>query len=61
LPAAQSPSAVQLVRQLPPDAQVYAPHDDGTTIRQVPPPLQVRAGIDVPPLQLAAPHTVPLV
>jgi len=29
-------------------------------MRQLPPPLQVRAGIDVAPLQLAPPHTVPL-
>jgi len=59
-PATQSPFAAQLVRQASPDAQVYAPHDDATTIRQVPPPLHVRAGIDIAPLQLAPAHTVPL-
>jgi hypothetical protein len=61
LPLAQSALVAQLVRQdSPDDAQLYAPQGDGTTMRQVPPPLQVRAGIDVPPLQLAAPQTVPL-
>jgi hypothetical protein len=61
LPLAQSAVVAQVVRQLSPDdAQVYAPHGAGTTMRQVPPPLQVRAGIDVPALQLAAPQTVPL-
>ena len=59
-PATQSPSFAQLVRQVSPDAQVYAPHEAGTTIRQVPPPLHVRAGIAIAPLQLAAAHTVPL-
>ena len=41
-------------------AHAYAPHDDGTTIKQLPPPLHVRAGIDMPPLHAAAPQTVPL-
>jgi hypothetical protein len=59
-PSAQSPGAEQPVRHASPDAQVYAPHDAGTTIRQVPPPLQVRAGVDDPLLQVAAAHTVPL-
>ena len=59
-PGAQSALVEQLVRQDDADAQVYAPHDAGTTIKQVPPPLQVRAGIDVASLQLAAAHIVPL-
>ena len=59
-PGAQSPLVEQLVRHDDADAQVYAPHDAGTTIKQVPPPLQVRAGIDVASLQLAAAHIVPL-
>ena len=61
LPAPQSAAAVQLVRQASPDAaQVYAPHDAGTTMRQVPAPLHVRAGIAVAALQAAPAHTVPL-
>src|SRR6185369_11474693 len=61
LPLAQSAVVAHVVRQLSPDdAHVYAPQGAGTTMRQVPPPLHVRAGIDVPALQLAAPHTVPL-
>jgi hypothetical protein len=61
LPVVQSLSALQVVRQvLPAPSQVYAPHDAGTTMRQLPPPLQVRAGIDIAPPQLAAAHTVPL-
>ena len=60
-PAAQSPLPVQPVRHRSAAAsQVYAPHDAATTIKQLPPPLQVRAGDDIAPLQLAAPHTVPL-
>jgi len=52
---------VHVVRQVSPAAaQTYAPHDDGTTIRQLPPPLHVRAGIDIPPLHAAVPQTVPL-
>jgi hypothetical protein len=39
---------------------VYAPHDAGTTMRQVPAPLHVRAGIAVAALQAAPAHTVPL-
>jgi hypothetical protein len=60
VPGAQSLGPEQLVRHASVEAQVYAPHDAGTTIRQVPPPLQVRAGIDVPPLQAAPAQTVPL-
>jgi hypothetical protein len=61
LPATQSPFTAQAVRHVSPAAShVYAPHDAGTTIKQLPPPLHVRAGIDIAPLQLAAPHTVPL-
>ena len=61
LPAAQSPFTAQAVRHTSPAAShVNAPHDAGTTIKQLPPPLQVRAGIDIAALQLAAPHTVPL-
>jgi hypothetical protein len=59
-PGAQSPGAEQLVRHASLEAQVYAPHDAGTTIRQVPPPLQVRAGIVASPPQLAFAQTVPL-
>jgi len=60
LPAAQSPVVEQLVRQASPEAHVYAPHDSGTTMRQVPPPLHVRAGIEVALMQLAAAQTVPV-
>ena len=61
LPVAQSPLPAQAVRHTSPAAShVYAPQDAGTTIKQLPPPLQVRAGIDIAPPQLAAPHTVPL-
>jgi hypothetical protein len=61
LPAPQSLLPAQAVRHTSPAAShVYAAHDAGTTIKQLPPPLHVRAGIDMAPLQLAAPHTVPL-
>ena len=61
LPAAQPLFAVQAVRQMSPAAsQVYAPHEAGTTARQVPLPLHVRADIEVAPAQVGAPHAVPL-
>jgi hypothetical protein len=59
LGALQSPSTVHDVLQtfVP---QLYVPHDDGVVVWQVPVPLQVRAGVNVVPAQLAATQTVPL-
>jgi hypothetical protein len=59
LGAVQSASAVQdvLQRLLP---HAYAPHDDVVVVWQVPVPLQVRAGVNVDPVQLAATQVVPL-
>jgi len=36
----------------------YGAHDTGSTIKQVPPPLQVRAAVAVDPVQVAAAHVV---
>jgi hypothetical protein len=55
----QSAFVVHVVRQVPPVPQVYAPQDVFVTVWQVPVPLQVRAGVNVEPLQLAATHVVP--
>ena len=55
----QSAFVVHVVRQVPPVPQVYAPQDVFVTVWQVPVPLQVRAAVNVEPLQLAATHVVP--
>jgi hypothetical protein len=55
----QSALLAQVVLQAPPP-QTYGLHDDETTFRQVPLPLQVRAGVSVELLQLPGTHTVPL-
>ena len=44
LGAAQSALAVQVVRQVLPVPQLYAPHEIGAVVWQVPVPLQVRSG-----------------
>jgi hypothetical protein len=57
--AAQSVSAVQVVlHALVP--QTYGLHEEVVTVWQVPVPLQVRAGVSVEPVQLAATQVVPL-
>ena len=54
----QSVSAVQDVLQAP-VPQVNGSQADDVAARQVPVPLQVRAGVNVDPLQVAAAHEVP--
>jgi hypothetical protein len=39
---------------------MYAPQDTSLTVWQVPEPLQVLAGVRVDPVQVSAPHTVPV-
>jgi hypothetical protein len=57
--ATQSVSAVQAVlHALVPHTK--GSHIDVVTVWQVPVPLQVRAGVSVDPVQLAATHTVPV-
>jgi hypothetical protein len=58
LPAAQSLSTAQVVRQAL-ATQVNGWHDTGVPAVQLPAPLHVGAGINVVPLQLAAAQTVP--
>jgi hypothetical protein len=55
----QSVLVVQVVRQIPVGLQLYAPHEIGVVVWQVPVPLQVRAGVNVVPEQVAAAHWVP--
>jgi hypothetical protein len=43
-----------------PDPHAYVPHDDAVVDWQVPVPLQVRAGVNVDPVQLPATQIVPL-
>ena len=54
----QSVSAVHDVLQAP-VPQVNGSQADDVAARQVPVPMQVRAGVSVDPLQLAAAHAVP--
>ena len=55
---AQSAVLPQAVLQAP-VPQAYGAQDEFDTVWQVPVPLQVRAGVSVVPLQLAAAHCVP--
>jgi len=56
----QSAFVVQVVRQVPIVPQVYAPQDVLDTVWQVPVPLQVRAGVNVEPVQLGATQVDPI-
>jgi len=58
LGATQSPSTVHDVRQAP-VPQLYAPHEIGAVVWQVPVPLHVRAGVTVEPVHVAATQVVP--
>ena len=59
LGATQSVSAVQpILQELV--SQTYAPHDCGVVAWQVPVPLQVRAGVSVGVVQVAATQVVPV-
>ena len=55
----QSAFVAQVVRQVPPVPQVYAPQEVLVTVWQVPVPLQVRVGVSVEPVQLEATQVVP--
>ena len=56
----QSAFVVQVVRQVPIVPQVYAPQDVLDTVWQVPVPLQLRAGVNVEPVQLGATQVDPI-
>jgi hypothetical protein len=58
LGATQSASPPQLVRQAPPPPHRYGAHETGSAIRQVPAPLQVRAGVAVDSLHAAGAQVV---
>jgi hypothetical protein len=58
LGATQSVSTVQVVLQAP-LSQVKGSHAEVVAVWQVPVPLQVRAGVSVEPVQVAAAHEVP--
>jgi hypothetical protein len=58
LGARQSPSTVHVTRHALP-LHTYGSQDEDVAVRQVPIPLQVRAGVNVDALQVAATHTVP--
>jgi len=58
--ATQSAFAVQVVRHVPPVPHMYAPQDVFVTVWQVPVPLQVRAGVNVEPVQLGATQVDPI-
>ena len=56
----QSAVVAQLVRQLPLAPHTYAPQVVAVVVRQVPAPSQVRAGVNVVPLQVDAAQVVPM-
>jgi hypothetical protein len=58
-PVAQSPSIVQVVRQVLFVLQAYVPQEAGVPTWHVPAPLQVRACVYVPVTQVSAAHVVP--
>ena len=58
LGARQSASLAQLVRHAPAVPHRYGAHETGSAIRQVPAPLQVRVGVAVEPVHVAAAHIV---
>jgi hypothetical protein len=53
-------SAVQVVRQLPPVPQRYAPQLVGLVVLQTPAPSQVRAGVNTVPAQVEGAQVVPI-
>ena len=55
----QSPDDVHDERQAAPAPHTYGSHDDADVVWQVPVPLQVRAGVNVDPVQVAAAQVVP--
>jgi hypothetical protein len=59
-PLAQSPSCAQLDAQTEPAQAKYGAQLVGEAARQVPAPSQGRAGVAMPPAQIAGAHTVPI-
>jgi hypothetical protein len=58
LGATQSASVAQVVRHALAVPHRYGAHDTGSAIRQVPAPLQVRAGVAIEPVHIAGAHVV---
>jgi hypothetical protein len=56
--ATQSASPVQFVRHAPFEPHTYGAHETGSPIRQVPAPLQVRAGVAIEPVHVAVAQVV---
>ena len=60
LGATQSASAVHVARHVPLPPHLYAPQPDDVTVPHTPAPLQVRAGVNVVPLQVDAAQVEPI-
>jgi hypothetical protein len=59
LGALQSPDVEHVVRHAPPDPHVYGSQVDGVAARQLPLPLQLRAGVKATPTHVAGAHVAP--